>query len=311
MPKLINLKQGSDDWLIWRQKGLGASDAPIVLELSPFKSAYQLWLEKTGLVKAKPPTAAMQHGTVTEPVVRERYIVETGKRIVPVAAVYDDPDAPYIRASVDGWDAETRHLVEIKCPMSGDSHRSAREGMLPDHYWMQVQHEMAVMDALTCDYVSYFDGDMVVIPVERNEDIWLSEILPAEMEFMRRVQEKSWPKPEGEARDDSDDWKKAARNFLDGKAMGRVADDTKRRGEGALRRMATAKTTIGGGIRASWVAYRARFEVKISADTEESMGRIIDAVRPLEGRQGVGKISTTTWAPNLVLRVTEAKPDGE
>jgi putative phage-type endonuclease len=305
MPKLINLDQGSDDWLIWRQNGLGASDAPIVLELSPFKTAYQLWLEKTGLVKPKPQSAAMAHGHTTEPLVRERYIAETGKQIVPVAAVYDDEDAPYIRASVDGWNAETRHLVEIKCPMSGDSHRDAREGTVPDHYWMQIQHEMAVMDALTCDYVSYFNGDMVVIPVERNEEIWLSEILPAEMEFMRRVQEKSWPKPEGEARDDSEEWQKAARNFLDGKSMTRVSADTKRRGEAALRRMATAKVTRGAGIRASWVAYKARFEVKISADTEESLGRIMDAVRPLEGRQGVGKISTTTWAPNLVLRVAE------
>lgn len=307
MPKLINLEQGSDDWLIWRQAGLGASDAPIVLELSPFKNAYQLWLEKTGLVKAKPPSVAMNHGTVTEPVVRDRYIAETGKQIIPVTAVYDDDDTPYIRASVDGWNAETRHLVEIKCPMSADSHRHAKEGSLPDHYWYQVQHEIAVMDALTCDYVSYFDGEMVVIPVERNEDVWLSEILPAEMEFMRRVQEKSWPKPEGDAVDSSEEWAKAARYFLDGKSMMRVSDDTKRRGEAALRRMATAKTTTGGGIRASWVAYRARFEVKISADTEESLGRIMDAVRPLEGRQGVGKISTITWAPNLILRIAEQK----
>ncbi len=33
-----------------RREGLGASDAPVILGLSPFKSALQLYHEKLGLV---------------------------------------------------------------------------------------------------------------------------------------------------------------------------------------------------------------------------------------------------------------------
>ncbi len=144
-----------------------------------------------------------------------------------------------------------------------------------------------------------------MIPVERNTDFWLTQMLPAYMEFWRRVQEDSWPKPEGTEMQGSREWLDAARGFLGGKALTDEGTNTKKRAEAALRRMATAKTTIGGGVRATWTAYKPRWEVKISADSEEARQRILKAVEPLEGRAGVGKISTTTYPPNLVLRISE------
>ncbi len=48
MPKqfeFIKAEQRSEEWLKLRREGLGASDIPAVLGISPYKTPYQLWAE--------------------------------------------------------------------------------------------------------------------------------------------------------------------------------------------------------------------------------------------------------------------------
>jgi putative phage-type endonuclease len=302
MPRMMDLSQGSDDWLLWREKGIGGSDAPIILEESPWSSAYKLWLQKTNRIPRDKETPAMLHGKNTEPLIREWYVKQTGKEGAACAAIYDDAD--YIRVSMDHWNPNTRHAAEFKAPTSLEGHQKCKEAV-PYHYWIQCQHEMQVMDALTLDFVSWHNGDGIIVSVERDDDFWLMTLLPAIQEFWRRVQEDAWPKPEGDAVDESPEWAQAAERFRDSKLMVRDWETVKQRAEAALRRMAVAKSTTGAGIRASWVAYKPRWEAKISAESPEALTAIMKALAPLEGKQGVGKISSTAWPPNLVLRVAE------
>jgi putative phage-type endonuclease len=309
MPRFLELDEAkkSPDWNIVFGGGVNAGDAAPILEESPFQSAYGLWLLKTKKVARPPQTEAMKHGNVTEPLIMEWYKAHKGlDGQGQVWAVYDD--AEFIRGLGDFWNAEKRHGAEFKAPTRDDSsdHRKAKEGDVPFHYLLQCWHLMEVYDAATWDFVSWRSPeDAVVIPVERNTDFWLTEMVPRYQEFWRRVQEDSWPKPEGTAMEGSGEWAEAARRVLDGKAMKSEADGWVRRSEAVLRRMAVAKTTIGGGIRATWTTYKPRWEVKISAESEAAMQRILKAVEPLEGRAGVGKISTTSFPPNLVLRISE------
>jgi len=50
--KVVDLNQRSDEWLQWRSKGVTASDIPIILGLSPYKTRWQLWAEKVGRINA-------------------------------------------------------------------------------------------------------------------------------------------------------------------------------------------------------------------------------------------------------------------
>lgn len=58
------------EWLEWRKLGLGASDAPVVMGVSPWKTRHQLWLEKTGQ-KVDEPT--------------NQYILDKGHAMEPKA----------------------------------------------------------------------------------------------------------------------------------------------------------------------------------------------------------------------------------
>lgn len=50
-----------------RRKYVGASDVPAICGVSPFRSAWDVWAEKVGLVEPQPPNEAMTLGLILEP----------------------------------------------------------------------------------------------------------------------------------------------------------------------------------------------------------------------------------------------------
>lgn len=47
--KTANLER--KEWLDWRTKGIGGSDVSVIAGINPYKSVYQLWLEKQARLK--------------------------------------------------------------------------------------------------------------------------------------------------------------------------------------------------------------------------------------------------------------------
>ena len=48
MPRIERLQQNTAEWHRWRQQGLGASDAPVIMGEAAFKTPRMLWSIKTG-----------------------------------------------------------------------------------------------------------------------------------------------------------------------------------------------------------------------------------------------------------------------
>lgn len=165
--KVVTIKQGGRDWHDWRGKGLGASDSPAVMGESPWTSRFQLWGEKCGLL-TKPPfspwqQAAVDRGVKLEPEARDWYQNFTGKICQPLAGEHDTHT--FVRASFDGITDDLKHFIEIKCP-GKEAHEQALKGQVPSYYWPQIQHQYLVSGAATMDYVSYRDGEGVIVPVQ-------------------------------------------------------------------------------------------------------------------------------------------------
>src|SRR6266404_2041612 len=99
--KIANqLPQNSKEWLAWRTSGLGASDAPVIMGVSPFTSQFELWLEKTGLGEREAfnPNAvkAMARGTLLEPEARDCYEYKMGGIFEALNVIH--PQYDFIRA---------------------------------------------------------------------------------------------------------------------------------------------------------------------------------------------------------------------
>jgi putative phage-type endonuclease len=201
--EINSFEQGSREWLEWREAGIGASDVPVVLGISPFKSRFQLWAEKAKLVKPAPfhPAAvkAMARGTLLEPEIRAWYERTTGRSIQPRTVVH--PDYPCIRASLDGQSGDGR-VIEIKAPGKTD-HTAAKKGNVPKKYLAQVQIQMECAGLEVADYVSHdgsrdletgqlSDAGGVIIEVAADPE-YQKRIVEACLEFWTLVQERRPP----------------------------------------------------------------------------------------------------------------------
>lgn len=109
----------------------------------------------TGQQEEKFTSAAMQHGTDTEPAARAMYMLETGTDVTETGFI-PHPTIAMSGASPDGLAGEDG-LIEIKCPNTA-THLEFLQSRKPKHeYLLQMQWQMACTGRQWCDFVSYDD----------------------------------------------------------------------------------------------------------------------------------------------------------
>ena len=162
---IIHLAQGSPEWHAYRQSRRNASESAAVLGLSPWMTPYQLWLVKTGRSETR-VTHAMQRGTDLEPLARAAYEDQTGLVMQPLVL-----EAGGYSASLDGMTLEGDLVLEIKCPLRGtrsDLWQDVQGGLVPEHYALQVQHQLMVAGAALA-HLWVFDGSKGILhAIERD-----------------------------------------------------------------------------------------------------------------------------------------------
>lgn len=112
---IANVIQGSDSWLTWRSEGITATDIPIIMGLSPYKTPYQLWQEKTG--RLTPPDLSnnpnVQRGHRLEDEARQLAEETHNEVLLPICGICEAN--PILRASLDGL-SEDGIPYEFKAP---------------------------------------------------------------------------------------------------------------------------------------------------------------------------------------------------
>lgn len=207
--KEINLEQGSQAWLDWRKTGIGSSDAPSIMNLSPWKSRKDLWEEKVfdyhknktvltnrqmEIIIEKMKTKELQNesaknrGKKLEDVCRKKYENLVGYEVIPFCGFHDSYE--FLKVSLDGWNKDKNLFVEIKCP-NQKTHEIAIAGQVVDYYVPQLLHQFVITEAPKCHYVSYHDryppGQQLVIvevtkenakeTLQGNTDLSLDELI--------------------------------------------------------------------------------------------------------------------------------------
>ena len=174
------MQQQTSEWHAMRREKIGASDAPIILELSPWKTPKALWMEKLGLTEPPPMTAAMQHGIDTEPLAREAFEKITGIFVLPEVRIH--PDLHWMMASMDGVSLDGTNAVEIKCPRSRIDHDKAQSGIIPEKYFPQLQHQMHVCGLDYIYYFSFHKDSQALLTVHR-DDQYIKMMIEEEKKF--------------------------------------------------------------------------------------------------------------------------------
>lgn len=168
-----------EEWLEWRRQGIGASDAPVIMGVSPFKTVNQLWKEKVMGWK-QPDNPAMARGRALEDEALGAFMMETGFFLTSqVQKVHKEHD--WMRATLDGWDEKERIAVEIK------TSRTVHDEV-PEHYYPQLQHQMEVLDVPSMFYYSYDGIRGNLLKIDKNPG-YIEKMIAAEEIFWERVRE--------------------------------------------------------------------------------------------------------------------------
>ena len=215
-------------WRAARRLGIGGSDVPAILGLSPWRTPLQTWADKVGLADESADSYALRRGRYMERMMGgeiERAVEEsvadnsiicafqTASEFADFNAPFRGEDhaivlgsEPWMRYSPDGFlrvrdrsveNSERVSLVEFKSHPRG---ASEWDESVPAHVVAQVQYGMHVCD-LPAAYVAVDLGtEFRWAKVERDAAWWPTHEA-ALREFWRRVVEEDAPPPSGDEGD--------------------------------------------------------------------------------------------------------------
>jgi putative phage-type endonuclease len=180
---IVDIEQGTPEWHKFRSTHLGASDTPVIMEMSPYRTPLQLWQQLVGEGSAQKETENMRAGTMLEAEIRTYVEDELDMTFKPV--VLESAVLLWMSASLDGFSEDQN--ITLECKLNNkENHELARKNEICQAHYIQVQKQLLISDADYCVYASK-NGDEILITKVMPDLIAINEIIDAETEFWKRV----------------------------------------------------------------------------------------------------------------------------
>ncbi|MED4820197.1 YqaJ viral recombinase family protein [Bacillus atrophaeus] len=174
-----------DEWLLERRKGIGGSDASVILGLNKWKTAFELWLDKTGQVPiSESASEAAYFGSILEDIVAKEFEVRSGKKVRRKKAMLKHPEHDFILANVDRMIVGEKAILECKTT-SAYNLKEWEDDEIPADYIVQVQHYLGVLgpEYKKAYFAVLIGGNKFVWKEIERDDELIKMIFAAEVEF--------------------------------------------------------------------------------------------------------------------------------
>lgn len=211
-----------EQWLKLRRKGIGGSDASVVMGKNPWRSIQQLWEDKTGKTPVQENSNEYTYwGNVMEGIIRKEFMNRTGLKVRQKHFMMFHPQFQFMFADVDGIVTDERGekcIFEAKT-VSQYREEEWRDGKIPVEYMMQVQHYLAVCGMQKAYIAALIGGNHFIYHTILRDEGMIAELVHAEKQF--------WDyNVKCDIRPEIDD-SSATKDFLDKKYRDSVKDSVK------------------------------------------------------------------------------------
>lgn len=187
-----------EEWLEYRKRGIGGSDAAVVCGISRYKTPVELWMEKTGQLPPQEAGEAAYWGTQLEGLVRAEFTKRTGIEVTRVNQMLQSETHPFMLANLDGVCTHPDYgLCGFEAKTASAYKAGEWEGAIPDEYQLQIQHYMAVT-GYAGFYIAVLIGGNTFRWrfVERDEEL-ISLLTELEADFWAHVEQELPPPLDG------------------------------------------------------------------------------------------------------------------
>lgn len=189
-----------DEWLKHRKRGITGTDAGAITGMNPYVSAMEVYQDKISEEIVQFDNESMRQGRDLENYVAERFMENTGLKVRKANAIYQNEEHPIMLADFDRLIVGQKAGLECKTvsPYSADKWK---DGDIPLHYQMQVQHYLAV-SGFDCWYIAalIYGREFIVHKIERDEELIQYLIAIEERFWNDNVLAKVLPAPDGTER---------------------------------------------------------------------------------------------------------------
>jgi putative phage-type endonuclease len=212
-----------------RRGFIGGSDAPKVLGVSHFGGPLQVYESKMGLAPPDEGKPWQRWGHILEGPVADEYARRTGHRLVRVKHALIHPRYDFIGGYIDrrivGTGQKAIYEGKTASAFGKDDWGEPGTDEVPDEYYVQVQHYMAVTGAKWCDLAVLLGGwDFRIYHIDRNEP-FIVGMLDAEQTFWHDHIEAAIPPPVGDTEADKRYLSRRYPNEADGTILPATPDD--------------------------------------------------------------------------------------
>lgn len=181
-------------WLESRRNGVGSSDVAKILGLSPWGTALDVYASKVDLCGDEAMTPPQEWGIRLEAPIAGAVMDHYGWTLEKVPTVRHR-DHDFLIASADRVNQD-REVVEIKTSRVGQGWGDPETADVPEHYWVQVQHQLEVLEVdVAWVFVLVGGSDFRRYRVPRDRQ-YLDTVFDPLREFWDRVERREPPDPD-------------------------------------------------------------------------------------------------------------------
>ena len=130
------------EWLEYRRRGIGGSDAAAILGISPFATARDLYYDKLKIVPfddSESNWVAKKMGHLLEDLVAEIFHVKTGYRIYQIKKMFYHPVHTFMLADID-------YFVELPKGRTAILEIKTTNYNAKDHWWSEDGQEIVPLN---------------------------------------------------------------------------------------------------------------------------------------------------------------------
>lgn len=188
-------KMPENEWRELRKPFLGGSDASAAIGMNKWKGPIGVFYDKTMELPDKAEgnerlRQKFRSGHKLEPVIADIFAEETGLEVLRQPYFYQHPTYKFMAANIDFAVREKNSEISgLECKNSA-FRADWKDGKVPEMYYIQCQHYMAVTNAKRWylafmlegwefDFVTIErDDDMIAAMIQMEESFWYNHIVP-------------------------------------------------------------------------------------------------------------------------------------
>lgn len=196
------MKRDRETWLEERRTGVGGSDAAATVGMDPWKTALDVFLDKTGQVEAEnlDEVERVRFGTIMEAPIADEYARRFGVKVRRRNQLLRSPAYPWMIANVDRVIEGQQRGLECK-NVGEHAFRNGEWGEpgtdeVPENYLLQCRHYMIVTGFDEWHLAACVGGNRLVVYEIRRDTELDAMLVEGEHAFWQCVETGHAPEPD-------------------------------------------------------------------------------------------------------------------